>query len=76
MKKIDGLVWAAMALCWGVGAADVPVVRNTDVVIVGGSSAAVSAALAAKEAGADVFLIAPRRGRAHDTRRTWRPEEK
>ena len=39
---------------------DIPVVREADVVVVGGSTAAVSAAIAAKEAGADVFLIAPR----------------
>ena len=60
MQKVNGLVWAAMAFCLSAGAAEVPVVRNTDVVVVGGSSAAVSAALAAKEAGANVFLIAPR----------------
>ena len=60
MQKVHGLVWAAMAFCLSAGAAEVPVVRNTDVVVVGGSSAAVSAALAAKEAGANVFLIAPR----------------
>ena len=41
-------------------AAELPVVRATDVVVVGGSSAAVSAALAVKAAGADVFLLAPR----------------
>ncbi|MCQ2393864.1 MAG: FAD-dependent oxidoreductase [Kiritimatiellae bacterium] len=41
-------------------AAEVPVVRSTDVVVVGGSTAAVSAALSAKAAGADVFLLAPR----------------
>lgn len=60
MQKVNGLVWAAMAFCLSASAAEVPVVRNTDVVVVGGSSAAVSAALAAKEAGANVFLIAPR----------------
>jgi len=45
---------------WMAFAAELPVVRSTDVVVVGGSTAAVSAALAAKEAGADVFLLAPR----------------
>ena len=44
----------------GLPAAELPVVRTTDVVVVGGSTAAVSAAIAAKEAGADVFLLAPR----------------
>ncbi len=53
-------VVAALVFCVISHAAEVPIVRNTDVVIVGGSSAAVSAAIAAKEAGADVFLIAPR----------------
>ncbi len=60
MKNIHGLMVAALTLCMGAFAAEIPVVRTTDVVVVGGSSAAVSAAIAAKEAGADVFLIAPR----------------
>ena len=38
----------------------IPLVKETDVLVVGGSSAAVSAALAAKAAGADVYLVAPR----------------
>ncbi len=59
-KNIHGLVGAVFALCAVVQAAEIPVVHTTDVVVVGGSSAAVSAAIAAKEAGADVFLIAPR----------------
>lgn len=54
------LMGGALALAAAVGAAEVPVVRTADVVVVGGSSAAVSAAIAAKEAGAEVFLIAPR----------------
>ena len=60
MKNRSVLIWAAAALAWGARAAELPVVRTADVVVVGGSSAAVSAAIAAKEAGADVFLIAPR----------------
>ncbi len=60
MKKIPSLIGAVIAFCTSVQAAEVSVVRTTDVVIVGGSSAAVSAAIAAKEAGADVFVIAPR----------------
>ena len=54
------LMGSALALAAAVGAAEIPVVRTADVVVVGGSSAAVSAAIAAKEAGAEVFLIAPR----------------
>ncbi len=38
----------------------VPVAASTDVVIVGGGSGAVSAALAAAKSGAKVFLVAPR----------------
>ena len=41
-------------------ARDIPLVRETDVLVVGGSSGAVSAALAARAAGASVYLIAPR----------------
>ena len=38
----------------------IPLVKETDVLVVGGSSGAVTAALAAKAAGADVYLVAPR----------------
>ena len=38
----------------------IPLVKETDVLVVGGSSGAVSAVLAAKAAGADVYLVAPR----------------
>ena len=38
----------------------IPLVKETDVLVVGGSSGAVSAALAAKATGADVYLVAPR----------------
>ena len=41
-------------------AREIPLVRSTDVLVVGGSSAGVTAAVAAKKAGADVFLVAPR----------------
>ena len=41
-------------------ARSIPVVAEVDVVVVGGSTGAVSAAIAAKEAGAKVFLLAPR----------------
>ena len=37
-----------------------PVVQDVDVVVAGGSSVAVAAAVAAKQAGATVFLAAPR----------------
>ncbi|MDD4061217.1 MAG: FAD-dependent oxidoreductase, partial [Kiritimatiellae bacterium] len=42
------------------GAANVPVVHDVDVLVVGGSGAAVEAAVAAAEQGASVFLAAPR----------------
>ena len=38
----------------------IPVAAETGVLVLGGSSAAVSAALSAKAAGAEVFLVAPR----------------
>ncbi len=41
-------------------AAEVPVVREVDVVVVGGTSAGVGAAISAHALGARVFLIAPR----------------
>ena len=41
-------------------AREIPLVRSTDVLVVGGSSAGVTAAVAAKKAGAKVFLVAPR----------------
>lgn len=41
-------------------ARDIPVAHVVDVVVVGGSTHAVNAALAAKEQGASVFLLAPR----------------
>lgn len=41
-------------------AREIPLAYDVDVVVVGGSTGAVSAAVAAAEAGADVFLAAPR----------------
>ncbi|NLH17216.1 MAG: FAD-dependent oxidoreductase [Phycisphaerae bacterium] len=41
-------------------AREIPVIADTDIVIVGGSTAAVSAALEATKHGAKVFLVAPR----------------
>jgi flavin-dependent dehydrogenase len=38
----------------------IPVVHDVDVVVVGGSSAGVAAAVAAARAGASVFVAAPR----------------
>ncbi len=40
---------------------------SVDVLVVGGTSAAVEAALAAKTAGRDVFLVAPRPALGEDT---------
>lgn len=42
------------------GARELPLVQDVDVVVVGGSSGAVAAALKVREAGASVFLVAPR----------------
>ena len=42
------------------GAREIPLVKETDVLVVGGTSAGVAAALSAKKAGADVYLVAPR----------------
>lgn len=42
-------------------AREIPVMRDVDVLVVGGTFGAVSAAVAAKNAGASVFLAAPRR---------------
>ena len=40
-------------------AREIPIAYDVDVVVVGGSTGAVSAAVAAAEAGAKVFLAAP-----------------
>ena len=57
------LALSVSALAGGVvqeSARRIPLVKETDVLVVGGSSGAISAALAAKAAGADVYLVAPR----------------
>ena len=41
-------------------ARQIPIVKDVDVVVIGGASAAVEAAVAASESGANVFLLAPR----------------
>lgn len=41
------------------GIKKIPIIKNTDIVIVGGTSAAVAAASAASKAGSNVFLVAP-----------------
>ena len=41
-------------------AREIPVISDTDIVIVGGSTAAVNAAIEAARSGATVFLAAPR----------------
>ncbi len=58
-------------------ARDIPVAYDVDVVVVGGTTAAVSAAVAASEAGATVFLAAPRPYLGEDlcaTLRLWLEE--
>ena len=55
-------------------AREIPVAKEVDVVVVGGSSGAVSAAVAAAEAGAKVFLLTPRTYLGEDlcaTLRLW-----
>ena len=69
----------AVSCAWGVdpviqSAREIPVVRDADVVVVGGGSAAVAAALAVKTNGASVFLVAPRTYLGEDlaaTRELW-----
>lgn len=59
-------------------ARDLPVIQDVDVLVVGGTFAGVSAAVAAKEAGASVFLAAPRRNLAEEVvlpRRLTRPAD-
>ncbi len=60
-------VWLGVLACHGAMAAGLvetektlPLVQDVDVVVVGGSSGAVAAACKAAEAGAKVFLVAPR----------------
>lgn len=64
----------------GESARTIPVVHDVDVVVVGGSTAGVAAALKAKEAGASVFVAAPRPYLGEDlcaTHRLWlEPHEK
>ena len=60
---LAGLAVYGFALAGGFvqeSARRIPLVKETDVLVVGGSSGAVTAALAAKAAGADVYLVAPR----------------
>lgn len=70
MKKgsIFGFVWL-FVVSWTIGvhgaavvesARAIPCVRQVDVLVVGGTSAGVTAAVAAKRAGCDVYLVAPR----------------
>ena len=44
----------------------IPVIKDVDVLVVGGTFAAASAAVAAKNAGASAFLVAPRRNLAEE----------
>ncbi|OPZ05705.1 MAG: tricarballylate dehydrogenase [Alphaproteobacteria bacterium ADurb.BinA305] len=59
-----GVVLMCCGIAFGAGvvepARELPLVRDVDVVVVGGSSGAVAAALKAAGAGARVFLVAPR----------------
>jgi flavin-dependent dehydrogenase len=51
---------------------EIPVAYDVDVVVVGGSSGGVAAAVAAADAGAKVFLAAPRPYLGEDLCATWR----
>ena len=53
-------LWAAEPLAVNESAREIPVAYEVDVVVVGGSTGAVAAAVAAAEAGAKVFLAAER----------------
>ncbi len=71
-RVVPSCTRAIGALCWALSvsalagdfvqesARRIPLVKETDVLVAGGSSGAVAAALAAKAAGADVYLVAPR----------------
>ena len=69
--KICSLVFGSLFAA-SLSAAEAPVVRAADVVVVGGSTAAVSAALSAQAAGADVFLLAPHPSLGEDMVETLR----
>ena len=62
MVMVGLAVWGQLAVgtCVIESARQIPLVKETEVLVVGGSSGAVSAALAAKAAGADVYLVAQR----------------
>ena len=51
---------AAASVCGNAIAAVPPTLHEADVVVVGGTVDGVRAAIAAKKAGASVFLVAPR----------------
>lgn len=58
MKK--RIAFAVLAMMGAGMAEGLPVAAEADVVVVGGSAAGVAAAVAAKEAGAEVYVVAPR----------------
>ena len=72
-----GLVGASLAVLAETvveSAREIPLIEDVDVVVVGGGFSAVSAAIAAKEAGASVFVVTPRQNPGEDmiaTRRLW-----
>ena len=53
-------LWALAAVVHAACAVEPPALADVDVVVVGGSSAGVAAAVAARQAGANVYLVAPR----------------
>ena len=79
MKKLILGIAAGIAAVGGAEtvrepARELPLIEDVDVAVVGGGFAAASAALAAKEAGANVFVVMPRQNPGDDiasTRRLW-----
>jgi len=81
MPKIKELVALGMLMIGATASAgaivvenqrEIPVAHNVDVVVIGGSTRAVAAAVAAKEGGASVFLAAQRPYLGEDLCATWR----
>ncbi|MBM3858028.1 MAG: FAD-dependent oxidoreductase [Verrucomicrobia bacterium] len=81
MKTTIGYASACLVLCLAVGAfakeaiepaGKIPVLKQVDVVVVGGASGGVEAALAAAKNGASVFLVAPRPYLGEDICATYR----
>ena len=81
-KRMAGIAAVVSIACLAAGGAwgnyamesrrDIPVAYDVDVVVVGGSSAGVAAAVAAAQTGAKVFVAAPRPYLGEDLCASWR----